>query len=144
MVNSTSWLLKCWNWHSLVRKHRIRALKWGTMLIQIQGLNYKFWRAFISSEATTCMQKNDAGPTPLNKVLILSCVEAYSKNCHFTVFLMIKICQTHVFLKDYVHIHQMGSHFVGGYRLDFSLTEQETRLRPSFCNLLALSSPRLL
>ena len=33
---------------------------------------------------------------------------------------MIKISQTHVFLKDYVHIHQMGSHFVGGYLLDFS------------------------
>ena len=40
---------------------------------------------------------------------------------------MIKICQTHVFLKDYVHIHQMGSHFVGGYRLDFSPTEQESK-----------------
>ena len=33
---------------------------------------------------------------------------------------MIKIGQTHVFLKDYVHIYQIGSHFVGGYRLDFS------------------------
>ena len=40
---------------------------------------------------------------------------------------MIKIGQTHVFLKDYVHIHQMESHFVGGYRLDFSPTEQETK-----------------
>ena len=40
---------------------------------------------------------------------------------------MIKIGQTHVFLKDYVHIHQMGSHFVGGYRLDFSPTEQESK-----------------
>ena len=54
-------------------------------------------------------------------------VKAYSKNCHFRVFIMIKISQTHVFLKDYVHIHQMGSHFVGGYRLNFSLTEQETK-----------------
>ena len=40
---------------------------------------------------------------------------------------MIKIDQTHVFLKDYVHIHQMGSHFVGGYQLDYSPTEQETK-----------------
>ena len=40
---------------------------------------------------------------------------------------MIKIGQTHVFLKDYVHIHQMGSHFVGGYLLNFLLTEQESK-----------------
>ena len=32
---------------------------------------------------------------------------------------MIKIGQTHVFLKDYFHIHQIGCHFVGGYWLDF-------------------------
>ena len=38
---------------------------------------------------------------------------------------MISISQTHVFLKDYIHMHQMGSHFVGGDRLDFSPTEQE-------------------
>ena len=55
---------------------------------------------------------------------------------------MIKIGQTHVFLKDYVHIHQIRSHFVGGYRLDFSPTGQGTRR--SFCKLLALGSPRLL
>ena len=55
---------------------------------------------------------------------------------------MIKIGQTHVFLKDYVHIHQIGSHFVGGYQLDFSLTGQEPRR--SFCELLARGSPRLL
>ena len=67
-----------------------------------------------------------SGHTPLNTVPILSCVKAYSKNRHFRVFIMIKIGQTHVFLKDYVHIHQMGSHFVGGYRLDFSPTEQES------------------
>ena len=70
------------------------------------------------------------------------CVKAYSKNRHFRVFIMIKIGQTHVFLKDYVHIHQIGSHFVGGYRLDFSPTGQESRR--SFCKLLALGSPRLL
>ena len=40
---------------------------------------------------------------------------------------MIKIGQTHVFLKDYVHIHQMGSHSAGGYRLDFAPTEQESK-----------------
>ena len=38
---------------------------------------------------------------------------------------MISISQTHVFLKDYIQMHQMGSHFVGGDRLDFSPTEQE-------------------
>ena len=55
---------------------------------------------------------------------------------------MIKIGQTHVFLKDYVHIFQIGSHFVGGYRLDFSPTGQESGR--SFCKLLALGSSRLL
>ena len=82
------------------------------------------------------------GCTPLNTVPILSCVKAYSKNRHFRVFIMIKIGQTHVFLKDYGHIHQIGSHFVGGYGLDFSPIGQETRC--SFCKLLALVSPRLL
>ena len=39
------------------------------------------------------------------------------------------------FLKDYVHNHQMGSHFVGRYRLDFLLTEQETKtsILQAFC-----------
>ena len=40
---------------------------------------------------------------------------------------MIKISQTQVFLKDYGHTHQMASHFVGGYRLNFLPTEQETK-----------------
>ena len=83
-----------------------------------------------------------AGCTPLNTVPILSCVKAYSIYRHFRVFIMIKIGQAHVFLKDYVHIHQIGSHFVGGYRLDFSPTGQEPRR--SLCKLLALGSPRLL
>ena len=82
------------------------------------------------------------GCTPLNTVPILSCVKAYSKNRHFRVFIVIKIGESHVFLKDYVHIHQIGNHFVGGYRLDFSPIGQETRR--SFCKLLALGSPRLL
>ena len=51
---------------------------------------------------------------------------------------MIKIGQTHVFLKDYVHIH----HFVGGYRLNFSPTEQKTKTY--IFQAFALSSPRLL
>ena len=72
-----------------------------------------------------------AGRKPLNTVHILSYVKAYSKNCHFRVFIMIKIGQTHVFLKDYAHIHQMGSHFVCGYRLDFSPTDKNQK-RP-FC-----------
>ena len=67
------------------------------------------------------------GRTPLNTVPIHSCVKAYSKNRHFRVFIMIKTGQTHVFLKDNVHMHQMGSHFVGGYWLDFSPAEQETK-----------------
>ena len=83
-----------------------------------------------------------AGCTPLNTVPILFCVKAYSENHHFRVFIMIKIGQTHVFLKDDVHIHQIGSHFVGGYWLNFSATGQEPRR--SFCKLLALGSPRLL
>ena len=78
----------------------------------------------------------------MRKWSILFCVKSYSKNHHFRVFIMIKIGQTHVFLKDYVHIHQIGSHFVGGYRLDFSATGQEPRR--SFCKLLVLGSPRLL
>ena len=83
-----------------------------------------------------------AGCTPLNTVPFLSCVKAYSKNRHFRVFIMIKIGQTHAFLKDYVHIHQIGSHFVGGYWFDFSPTGQESRR--SFSKLLALGSPILL
>ena len=47
---------------------------------------------------------------------------------------MISISQTHVFLKDCIHIHQMGSHF--------SPTEQEDKT--PFCKLLALGGPRLL
>ena len=31
------------------------------------------------------------------------------------------------FLKEYVHIYQMGSHFVGAYRLDFPPTKQGTK-----------------
>ena len=38
---------------------------------------------------------------------------------------MINTSQTYVFLKDYIHMNQMGSHFVGGNQLDFSSTEQE-------------------
>ena len=40
---------------------------------------------------------------------------------------MIRISQAHVFLKDFLHIHQMRSHFVGGYRLDFSPTGQKNK-----------------
>ena len=45
-----------------------------------------------------------------------------------------RISQAHVLLKDYVHIHQMGSHFVGGYQLNFSPTGQETKtsILPAF------------
>ena len=70
----------------------------------------------------------DVGCTPLNTVPILFCVKVYSKNRHFRgVFILIKIGQTHVFLKDYVHTHQIGSHFVGGCRLDFSPTGPESK-----------------
>ena len=91
---------------------------------------------------TATYMDTTTGCTPLNTVPILSRVKAYSKNRHFRVFIMIKIGQTHVFQKDYVHIHQKGSHFVGGYLLDFSATGQEPRR--SFCKPLALGSPRLL
>ena len=40
---------------------------------------------------------------------------------------MITIGQTCVFLKEYVNIHQIGNHFVDGYQLNFSPTEQETK-----------------
>ena len=65
------------------------------------------------------------GCTPLNTVRILCCVKAWSTNRHFRVFIIISISQTHVFLKYFIHMHQMGSHFVGGDGLDFSPTEQE-------------------
>ena len=95
--------------------------------------NYVHWHCSMDY----CVELSTAaGCTPLNTVPILFFVKAYSKNRHFRVFIMIKIGQTHVFLKDYVHIHQIGSHFVGGYRLDFSATGQEPRR--SFCKLLAL------
>ena len=38
-----------------------------------------------------------------------------------------------------VYIHQIGSQFVGGYWLNFSPTEQETKT-----SILALGGPRLL
>ena len=57
--------------------------------------------------------------------LFFYCFKTYMENCHFRVFLMISINQSLVFPKDYVHSHQMRSHFRGGYRLDFSLTEHE-------------------
>ena len=45
---------------------------------------------------------------------------------------MISMSEKHVFLKDTIHMHQMGSHFVGGERLDFSPTEQEDSISPAF------------
>ena len=55
------------------------------------------------------------------------CESVLKKPRYFRVFRMIKIDQTHAFLNNYVYIHQIGSHFVGGYRLDFSPTEQESK-----------------
>ena len=40
---------------------------------------------------------------------------------------MIKVGQTCVFLKDYIKYPSDGNHFVCGYRLDFSPTEQESK-----------------
>ena len=74
------------------------------------------------------------GCTPSETVPMLSCVIAYSKNCHFRVLIMIRISQAHVFLKDYVHIHRMGSHFAGGCRSIFRTLVK--KLRPPFCKLL--------
>ena len=76
---------------------------------------------------TTHQEQSSIGCTPLNAVPILFCVKGYSKHRHFRVFIMIKIGQTHVFLKDYVYTHQIGSHFVSGYRLDFSPTGPESK-----------------
>ena len=66
--------------------------------------------------------------TPPKAVPIFSVLKYIQKiqNCHFRVFIMIRISETH-FLKEYVRIHQMGSHFVGGYQLNFPPTEQETK-----------------
>ena len=118
--------------------------KSGRLALRFWGTEYAHLcpRVMNIHFSITCAVFRVKGCTPLNAVPILSCVKAYSKNCHFRVFIMIKIGQTHIFLKDYVHIHQIGSHFAGGYQLDFSPTRQETR--PSFCKLLALGSPRLL
>ena len=67
------------------------------------------------------------GCTPLNTVPILFCDKAYSKNRHFRVFIMIKIGQTHVFLERLCSYQQIGSNFVGGYRLYFSPTGPESK-----------------
>ena len=56
---------------------------------------------------------------------------------------MIKIGQTHVSLKDYAHILQMGSHFVGGYRRGSIFWGMSKKLRCPFYKLLALGSLRL-
>ena len=60
----------------------------------------------------------------------LFCVKAQSKIRHFGVFIIISISQygkTHIFLKGHVPMHQMEGRLVGGYRLDFSPTEQNTK-----------------
>ena len=65
---------------------------------------------------------------PPKAVAIFFYVKACMENLNFRVFIkMIRINQTHIFLKEYVPIHQIGRHFVGGYWLDFSPTEQETK-----------------
>ena len=66
------------------------------------------------------------GCTPLKTVPILFCVKAWSKNCHSRVLIMISISQKYAFQKDYIHTHQMGSHFLGADLdlLDFLRTEQ--------------------
>ena len=55
------------------------------------------------------------------------CVKGYTETRHFRVLIIIRVSQTHVFLKENVHINQMGSHFVGGDPLHYSPTEQETK-----------------
>ena len=72
-------------------------------------------------------RQNISDRTPLIQCPFFPVLKRTKKNHHFRVFIMIKIGQTYVFLKDYVHIHQTGSYFMGGYRLGFSPIEQETK-----------------
>ena len=50
-----------------------------------------------------------------------------AKNYYFSMFIIMSISLPHALLKDYIHMHQMGSHFVDGWWLNFSVTEQETK-----------------
>ena len=79
------------------------------------------------------------GCTPLNTWPILSCVKAWAKNCQW-VFIMISISQTHVYLKDYIHMHQDGKPFCGWWLVRF-FVKWTRRLRPHFASLWLL--PRL-
>ena len=68
-----------------------------------------------------------AGCAPLQPLTIHFCIKAYMENCHFRVFIMIRISQALLFLKDYVHSHQVWSCFTGGHRLDFSLADWQSK-----------------
>ena len=82
------------------------------------------------------------GCTPLKKIPILSYVKAWSKNRYFRVFIMISISQTHVFLKDYIRMHQMEAILWVVTSSIFRRLSKKTKT--PFCKLLALGDPRLL
>ena len=63
-----------------------------------------------------CVWKKRSGELGLKRIRKIVII-------YFRVFIMIKISQIHVFVKEYVHNHQMRSHFVGGHRFGFSPTE---------------------
>ena len=60
-------------------------------------------------------------------IAILFCVKVYMENNNVRIFIMIRISQTFLSLKDYVHSHQIWSHFVGGHQLEFLPAGQETK-----------------
>ena len=66
------------------------------------------------------------GYTPPKLVPIFFFVKAYMKNHHFTVFIMIRISQTHVFSERIGSYPSDGKPFCVGYRLNILPTEQET------------------
>ena len=76
-----------------------------------------------------CLQKIAVividGCTPLKKSLYFPVLKAQAKYRPFQSVYNDQHKSNIVFLKDYIHMHQMGSRFVGSYRLDFSPTEQE-------------------
>ena len=77
------------------------------------------------------------GCMPPKPVPILSCVKAWAKNHHFTVFIMIRISQTHFFWKNmFTSIRWEALLWVVTGSIFHQLSK--TLFRSSFCKLLAL------
>ena len=87
------------------------------------------------------------GCMPPKAVPILSCVKAWAQNHHFTVFIMIRISQTHFFfLKEYVRIWPSdGKPFCGWLLAPFFTDWARNFLDLHFASFWPsdLSSPRL-